>query len=102
MNCPARSDSLDNRQRLIQVAAKAFVEEGYQASMDRIVERAGPARQTVYNYSPRKKDLFSAEANLAAKDILISLDSDGGDTRERILCFATAFMEQVLGDGRAV
>ena len=88
----------DSRQRLIQAAAEAFREEGYRASIDRIAERAGVARQTVYNHFPCKEDLFSEVARNAANTILVSLDGDGGDIRERLLRFATALRRRVLGD----
>src|SRR5450759_3754086 len=80
---PAEIAFADSHRRLIQAAADAFMKEGYRASMDRIAERAGVARQTVYNHFPSKKDLFSEVAHIAAEDILISLDGDGGDLRVR-------------------
>ena len=67
----------DSHQRLIQAAAETFMKEGYRASIDRIAERAGVARQTVYNHFTCKEDLFSEVARTAAEDILISLDGDG-------------------------
>jgi TetR/AcrR family transcriptional repressor of mexJK operon len=51
-------DLSDSRARLIQAAAEVFVEEGYQASVERIAARAGVARQTLYNHFPCKADLF--------------------------------------------
>lgn len=98
MNLPAKPECFANRQRLIQAAAEAFMKEGYRASMDRIAERAGVSRQTVYNHFPSKEDLFSEVAQIAAEDILISLDGEGGEIRERLLNFATAFWQRVLGD----
>ena len=88
----------DCHQRLIQAAGEAFREEGYRASIDRIAERAGVARQTVYNHFPCKEDLFSEVACVAADTILVSLDGDGGDIRERLLRFATAFRQRLLDD----
>lgn len=88
----------DNRQRLIQAAVEAFMEEGYRASIDRIAARAGVARQTVYNHFSSKEELFGEVANSAANTILVSLDSDEGDIRERLLRFAAVLRHRVLGD----
>lgn len=98
MSHPAEAAFADSRQRLIRAAAEAFMEEGYRASMDRIAERAGVARQTVYNHFASKEDLFSEVAHIAAQDILISLDGGGKDIRERLLRFAKALRQRVLGD----
>jgi TetR/AcrR family transcriptional regulator, mexJK operon transcriptional repressor len=88
----------DSRQRLIRAAAETFMEEGYRASIERIAARAGVARQTVYNHFPCKDDLFSEVANIAAGDILVSLDGDGGDVRERLLRFGAALRQRLIGD----
>jgi AcrR family transcriptional regulator len=97
-NEPAEIAFADSHQRLIEAAAEAFMKEGYRASIDRIAERAGVARQTVYNHFPCKEDLFSEVAHSAADVILVSLDGDGRDMRERLLRFATALRQRVLGD----
>lgn len=98
MNNMTEHASLDSRQRLIRAAAEAFMEEGYRASIDRIAARAGVARQTVYNHFPSKDDLFSEVAHVAAGDILVSLDGDGGDIRERLMRFGAALRQRVIGD----
>lgn len=98
MNLTAEPVFFDSRQRLIRAAAEAFMEEGYRASIDRIAARAGVARQTVYNHFPSKDDLFSEVAHVAAGDILVSLDGDGIDLRERLLRFGAALRQRVIGD----
>jgi TetR/AcrR family transcriptional regulator, mexJK operon transcriptional repressor len=90
--------SPDSRLLLIQAAAEAFMEEGYRASIDRIAQRAGVARQTVYNHFSSKDDLFSEVANIAACTVLIPLEGEGGDTRERLLRFGLALRGRLLGD----
>ena len=83
----------DCRQKLILAAAEVFMEQGYRGSIDSIAARAGVARQTIYNHFSSKDDLFSEVANIAAADIMINLDSDGENLRERLLHFATALRQ---------
>lgn len=90
--------ALDSRQRLIRAAAESFMAEGYRASIDRIAARAGVARQTVYNHFPSKTDLFSEVARVAAGDILVSLDGNGGNIRESLLRFGAALRQRMIGD----
>jgi AcrR family transcriptional regulator len=58
----ARNPSQAARRLAILDAAKAvFFEQGYQlASMDRIADRAGTTKRTVYGYFPNKEALFGA------------------------------------------
>lgn len=49
------------RDDILRAAEAVFVGEGYtNASMDRIAERAGASKRTVYNYFPSKEHLFHA------------------------------------------
>jgi TetR/AcrR family transcriptional regulator of autoinduction and epiphytic fitness len=46
---------------ILKAAMEAFSEEGYdKISMDRIADRAGASKRTVYNHFPSKDDLFQA------------------------------------------
>ena len=87
-----------SRERLIRAATEAFRESGYQASIDQIASLAGVARQTLYNHFASKEDLFREVASGAAGSILVSLDDEAGDLRERLVRFGTAFRAKILGD----
>jgi TetR/AcrR family transcriptional repressor of mexJK operon len=87
-------DLSDSRARLIQAAAEVFVEEGYQASVERIAGRAGVARQTLYNHFPCKADLFREVVSQATAALLITLDADRISLRERLLRFGGMYPQQ--------
>lgn len=86
----------DCRTRLLEAATAIFLEEGYRASVERIAARAGVAKQTFYNYFPRKDDLFCEVIRLGTAAMLVSLDDDNAPLRERLLRFANAFRECLL------
>jgi len=90
-------NACDCRTRLLEAATAVFLEEGYRASVERIAARAGVAKQTLYNYFPRKDDLFCEVIRLGTAAMLVSLESDHEPLRERLLRFATAFRECLLG-----
>ena len=98
MSYPAESVFVDSRQRLIEAAREAFLEEGYRASVDRIAARAGVAKQTLYNHFAGKDDLFSEVARLASSRIVVSLEGEPDDVRECLLRFGTAFRAKLLSD----
>lgn len=70
--------------------------EGYRASVDRIAAAAGVAKQTLYNHFPSKEELFSEVICDGAMSILVTLDDDGRDIRERLLAFAAVFSQKVM------
>jgi len=90
--------SSDCRSRLLQAATAAFLEEGYRVSVDRIAARAGVAKQTLYNYFPSKDDLFCEVIRQGTAAMLVALDGDHEPLRARLLRFAQAFRDCVLGD----
>src|SRR5512139_387033 len=87
-----------SRERLIRAATEAFRESGYRASIDQIASLAGVARQTLYNHFESKEELFREVASGAAGSILVTLDEESGDLRERLVRFGTAFRAKILGD----
>lgn len=59
MTAPTRPSSDRKRSAILAAAAEAFRVEGFQAaSMDRIAERAGVSKRTVYNHFASKDALF--------------------------------------------
>ncbi len=91
------ADITDTRDRLIQAAREAFMEEGYRASVDGIAARAGVAKQTLYNHFPGKDELFSESAGQISDAIVVSLDGQTDDVRAALLRFGTAFRHKVHG-----
>ncbi len=93
----AESAVAETRNRLIQAAREAFMEEGYRASVDGIAARAGVAKQTLYNHFPSKEELFSESVGLVSDAIVVSLDGQTDDVRATLLRFGTTFRQKVHG-----
>lgn len=87
----------ETRNRLIQAAREAFMEEGYRASVDGIAARAGVAKQTLYNHFPSKEELFSESVGLVSAAIVVTLDGQTDDVRASLLRFGAAFRQKVHG-----
>jgi len=63
MNSPHALRLAKKRNEILEAATLTFSEEGYDAaSMDRIAERAGASKRTVYNHFDSKEVLFEAVA----------------------------------------
>jgi len=97
MGHPAESAITETRNRLIQAAREAFMEEGYRASVDSIASRAGVAKQTLYNHFPSKDELFSESAGQVSDAIVVSLDGQTDDVRATLIRFGTTFRQKILG-----
>ncbi len=90
------SQTSDSRSRLIDAATAGFLEEGYRVSVERIAARAGVAKQTLYNHFPCKADLFGEVIRLTTADMLITLDEDGQNLRERLTRFGCVYRQKLL------
>lgn len=55
-----RADGQRNYQRLVTAARAVFEEQGPDASLDRIAQRAGVANATLYRHFPARSDLLVA------------------------------------------
>lgn len=68
------------REAILTNAARAFLEEGYGISIDRVAERAGVSKQTVYNHFGSKEDLFGEVVSLLIRDLTAPLDAAPDDS----------------------
>ncbi|KAA6212014.1 TetR/AcrR family transcriptional regulator [Streptomyces albofaciens JCM 4342] len=57
---PMRSDAVRSRRQLMQAATEAFAEQGVEASVSDIAERAGIGKGTVFRHFATKDDLLAA------------------------------------------
>ncbi|MGW0081648.1 TetR/AcrR family transcriptional regulator [Streptomyces sp. NPDC003393] len=57
---PMRADARRNYERLLEVAAEAFAEQGENASLDEIAKRAGVGSGTLYRHFPNRRALLEA------------------------------------------
>lgn len=98
MSLPSEASSADCRCRIIAAAVEAFRQEGYRASIERIAQLAGVARQTLYNHFPGKDALFAEMTRQCNTDIRIALNEEAGDIREILLRFGAILRQRLLGD----
>ena len=86
---------IDRRAKIVGAAKKVFLERGYElASMDQIAAEAGTTKRTVYAYFKNKQALFSAMAEMAARNFLEMLgkpDHEARDYRRELERFADRF-----------
>src|SRR5258706_2667942 len=85
-----------NRQRVLRAATASFLEDGYRSSVERIAQRAGVAKQTVYSHFPSKDELFKEVARELAKRVLVQLETGSHEVRPALLRFASVYREKVL------
>ncbi len=92
----------DRRRALILEAAIAvFMEEGYAgASMDRVVQRAGGSKTTLYRYFPSKADLFAAIIETLVAQMTAPIDhravSASGGLAATLTAFARTYLDVLL------
>lgn len=60
MTRPLRKDAADRRQALLRAAREVFADEGIEAPLDRIAERAGVGRATLYRNFPGRTEIALA------------------------------------------
>lgn len=85
MTAPLADTAPSCRERILNAAIDALVEEGYRASMERIAARAGVAKQTLYNHFPSKEALYAEVGAAYAETILEGLGEPGPDLRPALI-----------------
>jgi TetR/AcrR family transcriptional repressor of mexJK operon len=90
--------AVPNRERVLRAATTVFLTEGYRSSVDRIAQRAGVAKQTVYSHFPTKDDLFKEVAREVVKGVLVELDAAPLDLRASLVRFGFAYRRRILSD----
>ncbi|XZG71186.1 TetR/AcrR family transcriptional regulator [Chitinibacteraceae bacterium HSL-7] len=93
---PPACSGNDCARRVLDAAFEVFCDAGYQASIDAVAQRAGVARQTIYNHFGSKEALFSAAMGQAVEGLFAALAAEEGDWRSRLFNFGLVFRERVL------
>jgi TetR/AcrR family transcriptional repressor of mexJK operon len=87
----------DCHQRLIEAARAEFMKDGFRgASVDRIAATAGVAKQTLYNHFPSKEALFAETVRTGVRDVVVKLDGNSGDLRQRLIAYSHALRAKLL------
>ncbi len=74
---PGRKRSEDSREAILEAATELVVEQGYAAvSIEKIAQRAGAGKQTIYRWWPAKGDVLM-EALARKADVHIPLPDEG-------------------------
>ena len=90
-----RADAARNRARILEVASQVFREQGYDASLDLVVKRAGVGAGTLYRHFPDRESLVNAlMERWAARihDVAKAAVAAGGSPREVLLRWLTEYV----------
>jgi AcrR family transcriptional regulator len=93
---PQGALDLRKRRAILDAAREAFREGGYGVSMDQIAQRAGVAKQTVYNHFHSKSDLVHALVDEVVSTFTATLEHAGDGPRAVLTEFGVSFLSQVL------
>ncbi|MFI6578378.1 TetR/AcrR family transcriptional regulator [Nocardiopsis sp. NPDC050513] len=93
---PLRADARRNREQILRAAHAAFLEQGPEAPLDRIADRAGVGNATLYRHFPTRADLATsvvvesmARVRAAAEEALEDAPDPGAALRR----FATRVVQ---------
>lgn len=95
-----RVKSEEKRQSIIDIAKKAFIEQGYSnTSMSEIASRVGGSKATLYNYFCSKEEVFAAVMeSVAAEKIAhaFHLLEKNNDIRTTLTDFGMHYLHSIL------
>ena len=86
------------RAALIKAAQVLIAEGRLNVPVLEITQAADVGMGSFYNHFESKEDLFREVASGAAGSILVTLDDEAGDLRERLIRFGAVFRARILGD----
>ncbi|MFI6290153.1 TetR/AcrR family transcriptional regulator [Nonomuraea sp. NPDC050790] len=92
-----RADARRNREQILRAAHLAFLEQGPEAPLDQIAERAGVGNATLYRHFPTRMDLIRCVAldHMAQVAALASGSLRSAPTaRQALTAFATQVVER--------
>jgi AcrR family transcriptional regulator len=97
---PPRTDAVRNRQLLLRAAAEAFAEQGTEASIAEIAQRAGIGKGTVFRHFATKEDLIAAiMGEMIGRLVTSGMElSDAADPASALLEFMTTGIELLAMD----
>lgn len=87
---------MTNRERLLAAARELFLEQGYDASVEAIIGRAGVARQTFYNHFKSKESLFAEAIRTCFLEIIAPLSEYPDDLRASLKNFTAIYRQKAL------
>ena len=98
----ARVGRTEKRDALLRTAARLFIEEGFHTtSLERLAERLGITKPTLYYYFRNKDDILFQCEDIAAKNVLQwiteALESDGASLTS-LVAFFRKYIEAVSDD----
>lgn len=97
-----RSKTEERRQLILEVAAAAFKEVGYEkCSMNELAARVGGSKATLYNYFASKEELFVAVMLRGASQLRTAFESlqPADDLAATLRAFGREFLSGVLAPG---
>ena len=89
----------EKRIAILDAATALFLEQGYAASMDKIAQKAGVSKQTLYGHFANKEELYCATSLLWQKPYLEKLKSSP-NLRKALEEAASQMLDYLLADDK--